>query len=262
MIGLSIKSYAMREALVRCLRRRAPDRIPMSHSLQSRNYFVAYLGDEGEMRRFVVTGKEDHGFSGLWFNDGQREGVEASVSNSSLSDFSIAIAFYLREIEIRYQSPKEFLLYQALFVPWIQLWFERAKQFLFNKRRLVRTDRMGVLRIIIERSVFDSDYHPDSFDIMRLLYGNRWFLHPEAINLEAYYRHVLNSLVYTNDLSLRGNTYSLEPKALATLSCQEEEDRKHRDLMGQQNLVIWLTLALVGTGIAQALATWFSAGPR
>ncbi|PSJ17083.1 hypothetical protein C7H79_10220 [Nitrosomonas supralitoralis] len=65
---------------------------------------------------------------------------------------------------------------------------------------------------------------------------------------------MFNSLVKSDELTKSTElSYTVNAAALNTLAAfEEEEEQKHRDAIGQQKKIIWLTFALVFVGFVQA----------
>jgi hypothetical protein len=255
-INAILKKFAIRLAM----RRPAPTEIPMARisGRLTRNYFSVYLGDSDEPRKFVVQRINNFGLSGLWFNDPAQVGNAASIPYDCLKQFDLVIVYYLDELEFLYTSAPGFILKQVSIAPYLSLLQERFIRFLYNKRRLFRSDRIKVLTNILEETLNDDVIGVTASGLLRDLYGHRWILHPDNENLHRYYQLLLDSLVESNDLVRQTGYYTVTPNALTTLAAYEEDDRRHRDQMRQQKVLAFLTLSLVFVGFVQAYINWSS----
>jgi hypothetical protein len=186
--------------------------------------------------------------------------AEGSVLNAAFTAMTFRVIDYYRETEIRYDSPGEYLLHQ-----WVGYRrFARAKdrilQFWFNRRRLVRRDRIAVLRAIAEVTIKRESAQFSRVGIMAELYGMRWPLHPEGESVERYCELMLESLAADGDLvSTDGYQYRLAPGGLRTLADYELEERRHGQMRSRQTLTILLTVVLAAIAGLQAYQTWQSA---
>jgi len=72
-IKRTLFSWATRLAM----RRPSPNAIPLSGDLNERNYFSVYLGDENDLRRFLVESVDKNGVNGFWFNEGEQGAIRA-----------------------------------------------------------------------------------------------------------------------------------------------------------------------------------------
>ncbi len=246
-------------AIGRALGRPAPNEIPLSgNRLIERNYYTVALGSVHDGWRFTVQSIVSQGLDGAWHEGGFGPGLPASFPKASLSQCPLQISYYVRELQISYTSAVKFLVHQLTFYPWFQVWRERASQFFFNRQKLVRGDRITVLRVLLSQTLGNHAFRVDSGGLMGLIYGDRWAGHPDNEQLYHYYVLVLDSLVGSGDLNVENNVYHLSPKALSTLAQFEEDNRKHGDLVTLQKIIAVLTFALVMVGIIQAIAIYFS----
>jgi len=243
----------------KCLARKAPDRIPlMGDAIAKRDYFTIHLSSDLQRRQFYISGIDGQSLQGFWFNEPTGAGFEASIPLRFLSFFSIDITHYYKELEITHHSVVLFRLDQFALKPLRTLIFQRIAQGIFNRRILVRFDRIRILRHVYENTIADPSYVTSSFQILREFYGERSAAHPESRSIRRYYEFVLDSLVETSDLQANQNGYQLLAKAIATLSDFEEDERRHRDQVRNQKILAILTTALVVVGLIQALASYDS----
>lgn len=252
------KSQLYKKAIELAMRRPAPNRIPLTdpERVRLRNYFTANLGDDVDRWRFLVRATSSKGVSGLWFADGQDEPSEASISNSELSNYKLQIKHYFAELELLYDSAIDFVFGRFSFGAWRRLCRERLTQFLFNKRTLVRHDRIRLLKRVVENTLENREYRTSSFGVMIELYGRRWVRHPEYESAHNYYRLMLESLAESGEMTRTElDSYRVAPKALTSLSRFEDEDRRYRAELAQQKYLGWLTVLLVIAGGIQALST-------
>lgn len=205
---------------------------------------------------FVVTGNVlPEGIEGVWFNGHGQGGMDCVLLNRSLDEFTFRISHYYRGFEIYYFSPWRFLLHHYTHFAWFILWRDRIAQAFFNRKRLVRKDRMDALRYIYEQTLRDQTFQTSGFDLMTKLYSKRWIRHPRQQEMHAYYNLLLDALCGDGDIKRGQYSYTLESRALRTLSEFEEDERRHRDNKRHQTILAILTAALILVGLPQAISS-------
>jgi hypothetical protein len=147
---MNLKYYTVRYAISMALKR-AEQKIEYSSDrpFAAKNCFMVHLCPKKNERPPSITGIHPQGLSGLWFNNdrnpGER-GLDVCIPNSKIPDFTLSIRHFLDETSTVYESALKFIVFQWLLVPYIALYFGRLQQFLFNRKRLARDDRIAVLR--------------------------------------------------------------------------------------------------------------------
>ncbi len=205
--------------------------------------------------RFLAKSVSDEGLTGIWFPEITGGGYDKTIELSRLKNFTMRIKFYYRERLFEYTSPIEFILHQYLPIPYCWLKLERAKQRLYNVKTLIRQERIDVLRVLL-REVLEGEEKFDKFWMINRLYGPRSSAHPGFAQLLKYYDMLLDSLVDTGELLKDGTGYVVAPKAFTTIAEYEEDDRRHKNQINLQRLIVVLTVCLVIVGLLQAIVTW------
>ena len=235
-------------------RRPAPNRIPLSSpGVFSRNYFTIHLGEAPHFREYVVNSLGTRGMVCFHFNTETNERTEATVPYSSLRHLVPHITYYFRDLQVDYHGAADFLINLAWQRHWFALASERAAQFFFNRRELVRKDRMDALRHFVSATQRNREFTSSVVGYMTALYGPRWIRHPDDENLLNFHSLILESLVQSEDLQSDGVYYRLRAQALATLDEYEREERHHRDQFRQQYVLLALTFGLIVVGIPAAM---------
>lgn len=246
-----------RAAIHRALKRPAPDRIPLTgDAVGHRDYFVIRLFDPHSDAKFLVQQLNQGGLSGLYFEEGNSEGLALSIPNEAIAGYKFRITHYFKEFEVVYSTPHEFLIEQVSGYWRLRAFCERLLRDRYNRKRLVRQDRMKVLRLVFDNTIRDHDFKVSGWGLMDLLYEPRWSGHPDNFNLLQYYETVLRSLKGGGDLTEEAGTFRLAPQALQTLSVFDEDERRHADQVRMQRRIAWLTFWLVMIGLLQAYVTW------
>jgi hypothetical protein len=221
-----------------------------------RDYAVVYLRDEDAGYRYVLSYTTARGVRAKAFKDGADAESEVSLLNYALPDLRLLIVQYIGEIEIRYDSDSEYLLHYFLDWPRFLLASDRMAQAWFNTSRLVREDRIKVLRIFVETTLKRRDTKFSEVGLMSEIYGPRWALHPKHEEMLTYYRLVLESLAKSEDLAFAGHAFRLEGGGLKTLADYELEERRHRDNRSRQTVLAILTAVLMLIAGGQLWLTW------
>lgn len=249
---MQLAKYLQTLAIRSALRRPAPDIIPSNpEKVRGRNYYTVLLCDSDGTPRFYAQSQSRNGLSGTFFHD-NAGGFEASIPWKWASEFEVRITSYFHEWERQDAEPWKFLLNYYTVKPRIEIYLGRFSQALFNRRKLVRGDRILVLRLFLHETLRNDKFEVGPSGVLQKMYGFRWMHHPDSVRTMQYYRLVLDSLVASEDLKQSDSRYKLAPKALWSLAKFEEENRKHRDSMRSQWILASLTFGLILVGLIQA----------
>jgi hypothetical protein len=248
----------LRAACRLAMRRVAPDQIPRSLPRAAGiDYFSLTINGRDNEWSLLVDTVTPEGASGRWL-DGNTYSVPAGVSWESALDASIDCSHYIGVYEFQYKSPLVLLFRELLLLPRIEIFKDRLQQKQFNRQRLVRRERIAILKLVAEEALRSRNYRANSVTLAAQLYSNRVFFHPEREQMLNYCSLLLDSLASSGDLTLDNHAYRLAPRALQTMATHEEEDRRHRDMLAQQRAAKWLTFALIFVGLLQVYASWKS----
>lgn len=238
--------------------------IPMSgEEGEAVDTIVVRLGSDEKTRRFAFINLTKDGASGLWFANDRQRGLPSHIPNSVLAAAThFSISHFIKGYKFDYETLRQFVWASTTLHAWRFIRRDRLDQKRFNKKLLVRRDRMNVLKIFVERSIADDKFTVSAFGLLSEIYTNRWVRHPEQDALHRHYDLILESLQQSGELKVTRTGYAITPKALTTLSQYEEDDRRHEDNRRQQRTLELLTLALVLVGICQAAITvWQELNP-
>lgn len=255
----------LRLAIRKALRRPAPGSIPLSgERARKNNFYATYLEIPSLNWRFLVKEEELKGYAGILWND-QRAGWNATLLMSALvTRPRIRIEHYYRGHQFNYENPLSFLFATAFGRHRLTLLKDRFSQELYNRRQLVRSERMDILRMLTEKALAKpgSLFHP--LLLGSELHSRRWFHHPGHEEHKAHLRMVMDSLVESGDLKMKDGNYEVSPKALVTLSDYAKDEQKHYDNVRTARVgnSIAAAVVLVGlAGIAWQVVMWWL-GPR
>jgi hypothetical protein len=255
---MKLRHWINKAAIERAMSKPAPARIPMSGKdrLRERDYFVVYLGDNRDPLRFLVQRIDNAQLHGIWFIDGPDKREERSISIEDASQYDLSITQYFAELEIPYKNGAVLLLSNALQIPLVHLIATRFSTYLYGRKTLIRSDRMAVLKRIVEESINRDDFQVNSVTLLLLFHGDRAFLHPKRDTMLRYYDYIIESLTDARELVGPSQSKVVGPNALSSLARYEEENRRHEENVRQQRAIKWLTIVIAAAAITQAIISW------
>ena len=182
---------------------------------------------------------------------------EVCIPFSLLKEYELDITHFLGIYDLKYSSFLQYFLEGIIPVDRVKILLGKVQQFLFNQKELVRSERIEVLKLILEESLDARNYEITSISLSTLLYTQKWVFHPDKGRQLEYNKLLLESLAETGDLEKCDVGFKLASKALATISQYEEDQKKHRENVGQAKAMKWLTIALIFVGLVQAGVTLY-----
>lgn len=223
------------------------------------DFYTAYLVDNDGIPRFLTRELKKEGVTGLWSQDGKNFTDPCSIPNSAFSGYRIDVQQYYRGWQFSTEGYWPLIWHYLLGYAFIAVKLDRAIQFFFNRRRLVRRDRMLLLKHVLANTIVNRSYHAYAAGILTDLYSARWIKRPDRLDLLAYYELLLESLKVSEDLKLMEHGYAISPKALNTISDYDQEERRHRDNGNVQKWLVALTVVLSAAAIVQAVSAYHEA---
>ncbi|WP_155988210.1 MULTISPECIES: hypothetical protein [unclassified Thioalkalivibrio] len=247
-----------KRAIQRALNKPTPNPIPRSGEAGEKvDGYVLYLEEDDGALKVLADEDEGFGVRARALNpDNDTYEVPVSIPYQNLSQFTLEIQHFYGLWEFIYRSPWRFLVRDSSRVPLLALLWDRVRQTLFNRKQLLRKDRIDVLKDAIEKTIDDPAYTASAMSLMTDLYTSRWVGHPAKNMVRSHYNLVLDSLADSGDLKKDGPAYKVQPKAMETVSKYEEEDRRHRDNRIQNWTLVVLTFVLAVVGVLQVYAVY------
>ena len=233
----------------------SPDVIPMSdrERMRGRNYYRLNIRFDGSPESFVLRTLNVGGATGYLFPDGGSSGREASLPKNLFDGAILEISHYFRSYNVTYKGPWRFM-FGTITLRHYRIWFaDRVGQFFFNQKTLKRTERLTLLKEMVDRVSDDPAYTPSSFQYMEEKFGHRWSEHPEGQKTRRHLELLFESLEESGDLKKVHQRMTVSGKAISTLAEAEVEDRRHIESVRQQRLLALLTFGLVAVGFVQIL---------
>lgn len=246
----------------RALNRPAPNQISLIGPRALRNDFFEIIIEVPSLGwKLLCRAKEAKGYAGfLWVNE--RGGTDATVLLRTLKreSFSVSITHYYRGYKLEYRSPIYFLVSYYLHRHWLYVIKNKLSQSVYNRKTLVRSERMELLEYLVEQTIAEPGYRTDPLDLGMHMNSERWLYHPRRTEHQARYRMVLESLVETGDLERRDHAFCVTAKALSTLSEYERDQQKHQDNINNARAArrVTVVLAVIAfAGICAQLFMWW-----
>ena len=232
------------------LRKPSPYEITLSMPGAKDNDFYSVFIDIPDIGYNLLCKSENEdcleGF--LWINN--TDGSKASVLKDTLKNnkWTVNFTHYYKGWTHEYSSAPSFL-----FNTLIQKHrFVRKKnsiaQALFNRKKLVRAERIQLLQYIFDKTSENSNYSISPGSVGTELYSRRWYRHPDQQKTRNYYKMLLESLHESGDLNKNGSAYKLSPKALSSLSEFAREEQRHSDNQNSAKKTRSLTIAIIILG--------------
>jgi hypothetical protein len=225
----------------------------------SNDFFATYLELPQMGWKFLARSElPGKGYTGLlWLED--QDGRECTILHDAFeaSGRIARIEHYYRANQFNYTSPVWFLVAQLIHRHSLSILRNRIFQGAYNHRTLIRADRIALLQYLVEQSLQTPGKHFDVISLGVQMHTIRWIFHPKREEHQAYLRLVLESLCVTGDIDRVDGSFQVNPKALATLSAYENEERKHRDDINTSRVGHRISLAIFVVGVLAIAAQLF-----
>lgn len=243
-------------ALDKALEKPAPDRIPLSAPRALENDFCSVtLEDPESDRRILIRNRVDAGYEALVWQ-GEQAAIEQWLARDDIDAkrLSLRIERYYQGYQFDFTNPKVFLLAELTKWHKVTKFRDRVSQTIYNKRRLVREERIDLLRHLVERKIENprDQIYPLMLAVQR--YSRKWLYHPDKERHKAHLELVLDSFVASGDMTKDGLNYVVTGRALVTLSEYELSIQRHKDQINTAKIGNRLTWAIIIVGIAGILS--------
>ena len=242
--------------LRKLLSKPAPDRIPRSgEDAESVDCNVVYFRGKDKTWTLLCEAVNAKGVTGLYWQNNEDLG-RVSIPFSLMNEVDLDITHFYGRYDLRYSSIAHFFWEGMIPVDKAKVLFGEGQQFLFNKKELIRSERMEVLKILLEKELDHRDYEVSTVQLSTLLYTEKWVFHPDKNRQLRYNDLLLKSLCDSGDLVRSQYGFKLSAKCLVTLSQFEEDQKRHRENISQARSIKWLTLGLIFVGLVQAMVAY------
>lgn len=235
------------------LKRAAPDRIPRSGEAgEAVNCFTTRVMRR-ELEPLIVASAVGDTLECLAF-DGEQYSINTKIQLGEIIDEPFEFTHYYGLVTITYNGWFDLARGQVFRLPYIHAWLSRQRgrlsQGVYNRRKLVTKDRIGLLKAVLDAQLNGRD-KLSSLDVMTAIHSIRWYLHPNSKVEHEKVKLYLRALADTGEL--RGNfNYQITGKGIAAIELYEEQERLHAKSMSGQRKMVWLTVVIVLLTIVQA----------
>lgn len=258
-----MKLFLLRSAILFATRRAAPYRIRTSgRGIQRENCYSIYISpSKNDQLDFLVEEIVDEGVIGA-VTENNEFTVPACISNRDLRQSHLVVHHFFRGQRTRFNGLRDFIWGTISFHSRRYYWTQNFQQRLFNQRVQFRTDRIELLKCLVDfklKKTEDIYYMIDSidfdsdFDLFSDLYGYRIYEHPHYDREYRRFQMLLDSLKASGDISIQEGKIKVLGKSLSTISDFELEERRHNDLVFLQRVISILTAVLAGATILQLI---------
>jgi len=237
-------------AINKALRRPAPETIPLSGPRSSSNDFFSVRFDlEGGLVFLIKEPGQTAYPSLVWDESEVGRDVCFLLDRFGPLKGDLEIEHFYKGYRFSYSSP--FWFWVAFSISWhrFRVFLSKLDQKLYNKRSLIREERMDLLRYLVERRIQNPNeqVHPLLLGAQR--HSRKWVLHPNRDEHAEYLRLLLESFYISGDMERKGSTYVVTAKALETLSDYDREVQRHQDQLRTSRVGNALTWAIVIVGL-------------
>ncbi|QSX33779.1 hypothetical protein JYB87_00550 [Shewanella avicenniae] len=251
-------NFISRHLLKSLLNKPAPDRIPRSgEEALSIDCNVVYFRSLDNSWTLLCDGICPKGVTGKYWLDNKEFG-RISIPFYLMGDYELDITHFYGRYDLRYGSIAQYFWEGLIPVDKAKILIGKGSQFLFNKKELVRSERIEVLKVILEKELDQGQHEISAVSLSTLLYTEKWVFHPDKSRQLRYNDLLLHSLHESGDLVKTQYGFKLCSKALVTIAQYEEDQKKHRENISQAKSMKWLTVALVVVGLIQASVSIWS----
>jgi hypothetical protein len=242
-------------------RKKSPQQIPIAGNdrrVLARNYFTLILTNH-HGQEFLFSRVRGHFACVKEWNETYAAYVaRRAIKLEDLKHYGVLVVYYYRRQEFQFHHAWATLIFYRLRVQRALDATNRLTQAIYNRRSLALVERTQLMKYIATRYMEDSTFRPNEFLRLADSYGARIVRHPHFSSIARRERALLESLVQTGELARVNGGLVVLPALFATLDHLEIEDRRHRQGITAQRIVIIIGLATLVAAAVQAWAAYVS----
>lgn len=265
-----LKQRILKWIIPKLLIKKSPHRIPRSGKAgESMDCYAIYIcgQDKNPLHLVEDINKTNGELSTFTLDQNDTFSVRGTLDINELSPDSLSVIHYYNLYDLNYTNIYD-LAFKFIFkVDVIKVKFKIFWNYLsqsrFNKKNLVTKKTIELLEFIVDHQLNGNISRSDSYRaqqiegtnhifLMTELYSLRWVSHPHSNNQMKKLMLYLDSLTESGDLQRRDGKYFVTGKALKTLEQYEENERRHKDAVGIQKKIFWLTMIIAFAAIIEA----------
>jgi hypothetical protein len=252
---LNLKRFVLIWLLKPLLAKKCPANLSMfGKAAEERNCYYIFLLSNG-VRNIVVENIDSCGVYGKQY-DGNSFSKDTHISFKSVSPIDIEIVHHYKLNRVLYKGLFDFFICGKTRIQYLILYGHilsyKCSQFIYNRKRLVTIQRLEILKALVDNNIEQAGEGIGLIEIITKLYSIKWVEHPDSDHQQNKISLYLDSLVDSGELTKNGADYYVTPKAISTLEKYEEDERRHRNQIKLQLMMIFLTLILALIAIIQA----------
>ena len=250
------------QAIKTGLKRKAPRSFSFSSTT---DFIVLFLKNSITDQEIILDKIDKNSFSGMVWN-GERFDSPATFPIAEIDIWSLKVKRFYGYNQIEYSSLSDFLFSEITFFPQRLYFREWVYQRIYNYRTRFRHDRIDILRRLIEMHLTEAKKNngilftgsPESVvGLLARFYSNRVYGHPNLEEISARFRLILESLAATGELEKSNiHEFKLTGLAISAISNYELEERRHRDSVKQNRLLLFVTIVMAIAAIFQSIAAF------
>lgn len=210
------------------------------------DYYDVYFLDVNGFRYNLVGYNENVVTLGKWDPVLHSWSEYVTVPAQELLAMQEEIIHFRRHGPLRFNSITLFSLHYYTRMAYVKNFISRTKGLLSSalvSRKEVRSrDRIILLDLLLTQYIRQPPSQVirgiSENEVIDLLYGKLWYKHIRNEEFRRKIKLILQSLVITEDLSLKDERYFIEGKAISTIVAHEKEDiRDTQQIKMQKNIV-------------------------
>ncbi|HCS88958.1 MAG: hypothetical protein N838_00130 [Thiohalocapsa sp. PB-PSB1] len=203
----------------------------------------------------VLRGYSEHLVRVKYFSDNKYSDEKQLALNEILPN-SLRINHYFHGNQINFNSAHHWFMISVFPWPYIRIRVNEALgsflQARFNKKKIVTETRFAILRVVIEDYLDGRKLNYSAHNLAQRLYSDRIYLRPDFDEQIGKLGRILESLCESEYLQKNQLDYSPTGLGMSVFEKHEEEDRRHRQVVWTQWLLVALTLAIAAATVVQA----------
>ncbi|WP_417697694.1 hypothetical protein [Psychromonas sp.] len=251
-------NFIQRLLLSKLNKKPAPDTILRSGDKAiSVDYIVIYVRSIDDSWTLLVKDVLKKGFEGKFWS-GEEEHTHVCIPYSLLENEKLDITHFYGTYDLKYKSLTSYFFQGVLPFNKLKIAFGKLDQSLFNRKGLIRSERIDTLKIILEKTIENRGFKFNEISLSTILHTQKWIFHPDKERQLSYSKLLLESLVESGELTKVEFQYKLSAKALITIVDYEDEIKKHNQNLSQSKSMKWLTIVLIIVAIAQITVTYIA----
>ena len=261
---MRLRSFLLKQAIKRCLRKKPHEAFAESPSKDS---YICSLSVGARDTLFAVDELFVDKLAVRKWHPENRKYQQDELPMSVLNTAGFSAVRYLEPVTTKYSSLFDFWRSELTLVAPRAVLAERLRQAIFNRKTKFRSDRISVLKKIVERYQREAEHDGIRFIVggdeytavishFEHVYGQRIFLHPSFNRELASFWLIMDSLSSSGDLEKSDQSdFKLNGQALATIAEFELSEQRHSDQKWHNWLIFALTFVLAAAAITQVYLT-------